>query len=116
MPLENISGEAKRFCSRHGLMPSEQRCIYEIFVLNLLTCLLGVKFHLSMRNRAGCRGHKERSILDELSEYHALRGRPKRRTVYLPCLVPAVGFYLTVVNANIVLYMLDCSAMPSVGL
>ncbi len=81
VPPESISGEAKRFCSRHGLMPSEQRFIHDIFVLNLLTCLMGVKSQLSMTNRAGCRRHKERSIIDELADYDAVRSGTKRKGV-----------------------------------
>ncbi len=77
-PPEDISKEAKKFCSRHGLMPSEQRFIHDIFVLNLLASLMGVESHLSMKNRAGCRQHKERSILDELAAYGAYKSQKKR--------------------------------------
>ncbi len=70
---ENISREAQKFCSRHGLLPPEQLFIHDIIMLHLLNSLMHLESQFGMKNRDGHCREKERSMFEELAEYDAVK-------------------------------------------
>ncbi len=78
-PPENISREAQKFCSRHGLLPSEQFFIHDVIMLKILSSLAHIESQLGIKNSDGPCREKERSMFQELAEYEAPKSRRKRR-------------------------------------